>query len=105
MFENLKYGSYPQNADFDDLPFEYDQRLFTKQPIDDKIIEMLKVSLIKSSFDNLKCVSNPQNDDFNDLPFDFDQSLITRRPIYRINDNILERLKNGLIIDVYMHKK
>ena len=26
MYENIKYGSYPQNADFDDLPIEYEQR-------------------------------------------------------------------------------
>ena len=28
-FENIKYGSYPQNADFDELHIEYKQRLFT----------------------------------------------------------------------------
>ena len=29
FFQNMKYGSYPSNADFDDLPIEYKQRLFT----------------------------------------------------------------------------
>ena len=34
VFENMKYGIYPWNANFDDLPIEYEQRLFTKWPID-----------------------------------------------------------------------
>ena len=29
LFENIKYGCYPQNDDFEDLPNEYKQRLFT----------------------------------------------------------------------------
>ena len=49
-------------------------------------------------------VSNPQNSGFYDLPFDGDERLITRRQIYRINDNIKERLNNGLIVDVYTNK-
>ena len=43
------YGSYPQNVDFDDLPIGYEQRLFTKQPIDcltDNIVKGLNVSSI-----------------------------------------------------------
>ena len=43
------------------LPFEYDQRLFIKQPIDfltNNIIERLKVSSIEKSVGNLQCVSN-----------------------------------------------
>ena len=50
MFENIKYGSYPRNTDFDNLPIEYEQRLFTKQTIDsltDIILERLKVSMIR----------------------------------------------------------
>ena len=44
--------------------------------------------------------SIPQNDDFDGLTFDGDQILITRRWIYRINDDIVGRLKNVSIIDV-----
>ena len=47
-FDNLKCGSNPQNADFDDLPFEYDQMLITRQQIyciNDNIIERLNYSL------------------------------------------------------------
>ena len=29
LFENINYGSYPQNYYFDDLPIGYKQRLFT----------------------------------------------------------------------------
>ena len=47
--------------------------------------------------------SNARNANFNFLPFDGDQSLITRQLIYFINDDIIERLNNGLIIDVYMN--
>ena len=32
-FEYIKHGSYPQNADFDDLPIEYEQSLLTKRLI------------------------------------------------------------------------
>ena len=32
--ENWNYGSDPQNADFDDLPFDYDQMLITRRPMD-----------------------------------------------------------------------
>ena len=45
---------------------------------------------------------NPQNDDFDDLTFDVDQSLITRKRIYRINDDIVNRLNNCLIFDIYI---
>ena len=54
-FEKIKYGIYPQNADFDDLPIEYEQRLFTKRPMDsltNNIVEKLKVSSIKRLLDN-----------------------------------------------------
>ena len=86
------------NADFDYLPFKYDQRFITRQPIDNlnyNIVEMLKVSLIERSFDNLKYGINPQNDGFYDLPFDYYQRFITRQIIYRIDDNIIERLNNS----------
>ena len=55
IFENIKYDSYPQDNDFNDLPIEYEQRLFPKLPIyclTNNIVEMLKVSLIKQSLDN-----------------------------------------------------
>ena len=51
--KNKKYGSYPRNAKLYDLPIEYEQRLFTKQPIDllnHIIVERLKVSSIEWSF-------------------------------------------------------
>ena len=53
LFDNMKYGIYYQNADFDDLPIEYGLRLFTKQPIDcltDNIVERLNVSFIEHFF-------------------------------------------------------
>ena len=34
VFFNIKYGSYPQNSDVDDLYIEYKQILFTQQTID-----------------------------------------------------------------------
>ena len=33
LFEYIRYGSYPQNAGFGNLPIEYKQRLFIKLPI------------------------------------------------------------------------
>ena len=80
---------------------------FTKQPIYSlsiNTVERLKVSLIKRLFDNWIYVSNPQNDDFDDFPFDGDKMLINRRKIYRINDDIVEMLNNGLIVDVYTNQ-
>ena len=49
-------------------------------------------------------VSNHQNEDCDDLPFDGDQKLINRQLIYCINDDIVERLNNGLIVEVYTNK-
>ena len=46
-------------------------------------------------------VSNPQNGNVDDFPFYSDQMLIAGRQIYHVNDYIVERLKNGLIIDIY----
>ena len=54
--------------------------------------------------DSLTCVHNPQNNNFYYLPFDDDQRLITRQQTYRINDDIVESLNNGLIIDVYTNR-
>ena len=48
-------------------------------------------------------VRNPWNANFDDLNFDGDQRLINRRQIYRINDDIVEILNNGPIVDVYMN--
>ena len=48
--ENIKYGNYPWNNDFNDLPIEYKQRLLTKQPIyclTNNSTEMLKVTSIE----------------------------------------------------------
>ena len=53
--ENIKYGSYPQNSDFNDLPIEYKHRFFTRQPTDpltDNSVEGLKVSSTERSLDN-----------------------------------------------------
>ena len=47
------------------------------------------------------CVSNPQNANFDDLHFDGDEKLITRQKKYPINDDIIERLKNVWIVDLY----
>ena len=57
------------------MSIEYEQRLFTKQPIDfwtDNIVERLKVSLIEKTFDNWMYEINPLNADFDDLRFDGD---------------------------------
>ena len=80
MFQNIKYGSYPWNFDFNELPIEYKQRLFTKLPIDhlrDNIVERFKVSSIKQSFDNRIYESNTQNFDFGELLFGGDEQFIT----------------------------
>ena len=45
--------------------------------------------------------SNDRNANFNVLPFYGDKSLITRQLIYFIDDDIIERLNNGLIVGVY----
>ena len=34
LFDNWKYGGYPQNADFNDWNFEFDQWLITIRTID-----------------------------------------------------------------------
>ena len=78
--------------------------MITKRPnncLTNNIVETLKVSSIDQLFDNLMYVRNPQNANFDDLPFDGDQVLITRQLIYRIKYGIVERLNNGLIVDVY----
>ena len=81
--------------------------MFTKIPIDclvGNIVEILKVGLIEWSFDNWIYISNFQSANFYDLPFDVDQRLITRQQIYLINDDIVERLNNGFIVDVYTNQ-
>ena len=95
-FENIKYGSYPQNSDFNDLPIEYEKKLFTKLPIDsltDNTVERLKVISIERLFDNIIYESDPLNANFYYLPFDCDERLITRRRIYFMNGDIIFRLK------------
>ena len=70
--QNIKYGSYSQNSDFDDLSIEYEP-FFTRLPIDrldDNSLEILKVSLTKRSFYNIMYEINPQNAYFVDQPFD-----------------------------------
>ena len=47
---------------------------------------------------------NHRNADIDDLPFDGDERLVTIQKIYRMNYDIIERLKNSLIIDVYTNK-
>ena len=104
LFENIKYGSYPRNADCDDSPFEYEQRLFTKRPIyclTNSIIERLKFILIVRSFDNRIYEINPQNTNIHDSPFDGYEKFITRLPLYHIHDDIVLSLNNSLIITVY----
>ena len=75
-----------------------------KKPIDylkNNILERLKVSSIKSSFDNWIYVSNPQNANFYDLPLYGDQRLIAGRKIYHVNGDILYRLNNVSIVEIY----
>ena len=48
--------------------------------------------------------SNPWNIDLGYLPFYGDQRLITGWRIYSVNYDIVERLSNGSIIDVYMNQ-
>ena len=64
----------------------------------------MEVSFSERSCDDLKCVSNPLNTNSNDSHFDWYEMLITRQQIYSINNNIVERLNNSLIIDKYMNK-
>ena len=45
--------------------------------------------------------SNNINYNFYDLHFGGEEMLLTRRQIYCINDDIVERFNNGLIVDVY----
>ena len=81
MFEKIKYGSYPQNADFDDLPIEYEQSLLTKRLIylsTNNIVERLKVILIERYLDNRIYECNIRDVDFDDLRFDGDKMLITK---------------------------
>ena len=47
---------------------------------------------------------NPQNSYSYDLPFDGDQRLIDWQQIYSVNDDIVFRLNNGSIVDIYKNK-
>ena len=96
--ENIRYGSYPQNDDYDDLPIEFEQRLFKERLIDhltDKKIESLKVSFFERLLDKKIYESNPRNADYENLPFGGDEKLIARQQLYRINDTIVFRYING----------
>ena len=100
-FENIKYGSYPKNYDFNNLSIEY--KKLKKTPIDclnGYSVEGLKVSSVKRSLDNRINEINPQNYDFVDLPFDGDEKLLARIWLYSINDDIIFKLINGLSIYV-----
>ena len=77
------------------------KRLFTKWPIDcltNNSVERLKVCSIKQLLDNRIYESNPWNANFDDLTFDGDDRLISRQWLYRINDDIVFRLINSLIV-------
>ena len=46
-------------------------------------------------------VSNPRNADFDDLRFYGGQRFIAGRIMYGINDDTVEILNTGLIVDIY----
>ena len=97
LFENIKYGSYYRNDDFNDSPIEYEQRLFTKKPIDsftNNSVEIFKVGSIKRLLDNRIYESNHWNSDFDYLPFDGDERLLARITLYHIHDDIVFRSVN-----------
>ena len=48
--------------------------------------------------------SNPQNANFVDLNFDSDQRLISGQQIYHVNYDIVFRLNNCLIVDLYINR-
>ena len=81
--------------------------MFTKLPIDcltNDMVDILKVSLIKKILDKWMYVINPWYYDLSDVPFDDDERLIAKRQIYRINNNSVERLNNGSIVDINMNQ-
>ena len=59
--------------------------------------------MIGKYFDEIMYESNNINAGFSELPFGVHDRLITRRQLYSINDDIIERLNNDLIIDLYMN--
>ena len=82
---------------------EYEQRFFTQQPTDcliDNEVERFKLSYIERLFDNRMYEINHWDFDFYYFPFCFNEMLIDRRQIYRINDDIVFRLNNGLSVYV-----
>ena len=48
--------------------------------------------------------SYSRDDNFNYLTFDSDERFIAGGKIYSINDDIIERLKNDLTVDIYMNR-
>ena len=63
-----KVWQLSSNADVDNLPIEYKQRLLTEKPIyrfTNNLVEMLKASSIKLSLDNRGYNSNHRNEYFN----------------------------------------
>ena len=75
IFENIKYGSYLQNSDFNDLFIKYKQIVLTRQPIDSLTYnseERLKVDPIERPLDNIRYKSNPWYANFDYLSFDGD---------------------------------
>ena len=96
--DKIKYGGYPQDSIFDDLPIEYKQSLFTKRPIDnltDNSVERLKVSSVEWSLGNKIYKSNHQNADLDDLPWNGDERLIAIWPIDSINGDVVFISYNG----------
>ena len=81
--------------------------MFTKLPIDcltDNIAERLKFSSDEQLFDNIMHENNPRNDDFDDLPLDGDGRLISEWRIYCVNNDIVFRLNNGSIVEIYTNQ-
>ena len=50
------------------------------------------------------CVRNPQNENFSELHFYCGKMLINIQQIYCKNDDIVERLNNGSIVDICMNQ-
>ena len=59
--------------------------------------------MIGQNVDDIMYESNNINAGFNDLKFGDDERLITRRHLCSITDDIIERLNNDLIIELYMN--
>ena len=59
--------------------------------------KLWKVSSIKQLFYQKQYGSYHRNDDFDDLPIEYELRFTTKPLIYRLTDNIVERLKITLI--------